>query len=897
MFNNNLHYLEDIIDGEVELAAVLDNKAERSALIQKRGPAVDEHIFKQCRVDSLLWAYRDIGYLYARLNPLGEKYNREFTRLPEFQEESYHKLSLEEFGLSDSDLDTEFFGGKSVGKRPLREILGWFNQTYCSSIGVEFLHIQNKTIREWLIEKMESVKNTPRLSREQKVIILDDLIKNEEMESFLHRTFIGQKRFSLQGADVLIPSLHFLTDNASRSGIGEIILGTSHRGRLSVLNFILNLSPEDIFFHFEENFVPEMPGGSGDVKYHIGYCTRHVNDDGTAVNITLLPNSSYLESVDAIVEGDARGVQDLKNDTLGNKVMPVLIHGDASFAAQGVVTETLNLSRLPQYTTRGTIHIVINNQIGFTTSSIRGRSGLNPTDVAKMMPVPIFHVNGDDPESVIYVTELALEYRRRFHGDAVVDIYCYRKYGHNEGDEPSYTQPYMYELIKNHESVASLFLKKCLADGIVTIDEAEKMRNTYRETLALSLKHEREKNVVIKKLSADITEADWEDVITAVDETTLIDIIKKITTVPPNFNIHSRLKGIIENNFQKFSKKDQIEWGISEALAFGTLLLEGIPVRLSGQDSERGTFSQRHLVWWEVEKVDCCNYIPLANLSKNQAEIIICASPLSEYAVLAFEYGYAISRPDVLVIWEAQFGDFVNGGQVIIDNYIIAGRSKWGVENSLVMLLPHGYEGQGPEHSNGHMERFLRLCAEDNIRVCNVTTPSQYFHLLRKQKKSNKLRPLIIMTPKSLLRHPRSVSSLQELSKGSFQRILEDQADENIGRLLFCTGKISYDLTNESNEARSKTIGIVRVEQLYPFPKNEIAAILRKYKSVRSYYWVQEEPQNRGAWGYMREQFDKCFPKIHLNYIGRNASASPAVGSLKIHNEEQKSIVARALQK
>jgi 2-oxoglutarate dehydrogenase, E1 component len=896
MFNNNLNYMEDLIDGEVELAAVLENKAERFALVKKCGPAVDEHIFKQCCVDSLLWAYRDIGYLYAKLNPLGEKYNREFTRLPEFQEESYHKLSLEEFGLSDADRDTEFFGGKSVGKRPLREILDWFNQTYCSSIGVEFLHIQNKNIREWLIEKMESVKNTPELSREQKRIILDDLIKNEEMENFLHRTFIGQKRFSIQGADVLIPALHFLTDSASRSGIEEIVLGTSHRGRLSVLNFILNLSPEDIFFHFEENFMPEMPGGSGDVKYHIGYCTKHVNDDGTAVNITLLPNSSYLESVDAIVEGDARGVQDLKNDALGNKVIPVLIHGDASFSAQGVVAETFNLSRLPRYTTRGTIHIVINNQIGFTTSSIQGRSGLNPTDVAKMLPVPIFHVNGDNPESVIYVIDLALEYRRTFHSDVVVDIYCFRKYGHNEGDEPSYTQPYMYELIKSHEGAASLFFKKCLTEGIVTADEPEKMRNSYRETLVFSLKHEREKNATVKNLSAVIKEPEWDDTVTAVDETTLIDIIKKITTIPPNFNIHSRLKNIIENNFRKFSENGQIEWGMSEALAYGTLLLEGIPVRLSGQDSERGTFSQRHLVWWELEKMDCCHYIPLANLSKNQAEIMLCASPLSEYSVLAFEYGYATARPDALVIWEAQFGDFVNGGQVIIDNYIIAGRSKWGVENDLVMLLPHGYEGQGPEHSNGHMDRFLHLCAEDNIRVCNVSTPSQYFHLLRKQKKGRKLRPLVIMTPKSLLRHPRSVSSLHDLSKGSFQRILEDQADKGIGRLLFCTGKIYYDLTGASKKDRNKIIGIVRVEQLYPFPRNEIDAVLRKYRSVKSYYWVQEEPQNRGAWGYMREQFDKYFSEIDLKYIGRNASASAATGSLKLHNEEQATVVARALK-
>ncbi len=898
MINNDFDYIEGLIADGRDIDSILDNRPERYAAVQRRGTFVEGMAYRQSRVDSLLWAYRDIGYLYADVNPLGESYSRQFSRIVEFQKESYHTLSLEEFGLSEADLDTEFFGGKFIGTgpMPLREILERFRRTYCSSIGVEFLHIQNRKIREWLIERIESSRNASIFPREQKLIVLTDLIKTEELEIMLHRTFIGKHRFSVQGADVVVPALHYLADSAHRYGIEEIVMGTSHRGRLPILNSILNLSPEEVFYLFEANFVPGVPGGSGDVKYHIGYCTKHVNDDGTMVNITLLPNSSHLESVDAVVEGDARGLQDRRGDHERKRIMPVILHGDASFSAQGVIAETFNLSQLRGYATGGTIHIVINNQVGFTTSPVMGRSGLNPTDIAKMMPVPIFHVNGDDPEALLHVMRLALEFRQNFHRDVVIDIYCYRRYGHNEGDEPSFTHPHMYDLIKSHESVASVYLKKCLAERIVTQDQADEIRAAYQKTLTAALSDERKMRAAQKHTRIIPGEEKDMKAVTAVEESLLEDLAKKITTVPLGFGIHPRLKRIIENNHKKFIEERNVDWGMAESLAFGSLLMEGVPVRLSGQDSERGTFSQRHLVWWDSEEKRGVHYVPLSNLAKDQAEFFVYDSPLSELSVMAFEYGYAIAREEALVMWEAQFGDFCNAAQVIIDNYLIAGRSKWNIRNGLVLLLPHGYEGLGPEHSSAHLERFLQLCAQDNIEVCNPTTAAQYFHLLRRHKKLRDQRPLIIMTPKSLLRHPLAASPLSELSGGAFHRVIEDESRENIERLLFCSGKIYYDLLEALNKNPGKPIGIVRVEMLYPFPQKEIEGALEKYKKIKSYCWVQEEPRNRGAWQFMAEQFGQYFPGIRLEYIGREASASPATGSLREHGEEQIAIVSTAME-
>ena len=908
MFNNSFDYLEGLFGDGQSLESALDNRAERFATASAPPSAPpSEIVFKQTRVDSLLWAYREIGYLYANLNPFGEEYARDYTRVEEYRNSSYRRLEIESFDLSEADLDTDFFGGKSAGKAPLRDIVARFKRTYCGFVGVEFLHIRDKLIRDWFIERFESSENATVFSASRKRIILDDLIKTEEMENFLHSSFIGQKRFSIQGADVTVPVLHFLVDKASDSGIEDIVMGTSHRGRLSILNLILDKSPEDIFYLFEDDHAPGVPGGSGDVKYHIGYCARHAHADGTSVNITLLPNSSHLESVDAIVEGNARGLQDLKGDVFGKRVLPIIIHGDASFAGQGVVSETFNLSRLPDYSTGGTVHIVINNQVGFTTSPLRGRSGLNPTDVARAVEAPVLHVNGDEPEAAAHAALLALDFRQEFNRDIVIDIVCYRRHGHNEGDEPSYTQPYMYSLIKDHQSAAALYLKKCLEEGVVESGEIEESRAAYIKSLNEALSSERRKSPGAAADSAEKTDvwsstgvrtgADPKTPETSVPENTLQAIAGKVLQVPEDFGMQPRLRRLLEGNYKKFTESGMVDWALAESMAFGSLLLEGIPVRLSGQDSERGTFSHRHLVWWEKERENCCSIIPLQGLSADQAQFAVCNSPLAEYSVLAFEFGYSVSRMDALVLWEAQFGDFVNGAQVIVDSYVAAARSKWNVHADLVLLLPHGYEGLGPEHSNGHLARFLQLCAENNMTVCNPTTPSQYFHLLRNQKKRRYSPPLVLMTPKSLLRLPASFSPLGELADGAFRKAIDDGPSDVTDRLLFCSGKIYYELKAAQVGAEGgKRVRIARMEQLYPFPADEIGVILKSHGTGNEIFWVQEEPKNRGAWTYIRGKFDEDFPETRIGYIGREPSASPAAGTMKQHREEQGSIVLRAVK-
>ncbi len=898
MFNNHLEYIEEILppDDYDALEEILENRAEWYATEDEVTTPVPDQVYRQSRLDSLLWAYRDIGHLHADLNPLGESYVKDFTRVAEFQEETHQSLRPEDFDLSEDDLDREFFPGKYMGRGrlPLREILDRFDKTYCSTVGIEFLHIQNRDIREWLLTRMEGSLNTTELSGERKIQALRDLIENEEFENFLHKSFIGQKRFSSQGADVVIPALHYLVDRAIEHRIEEIVMGTSHRGRLSILNQILHKKPGEIFQLFGEDLDTVVPG-MGDVKYHIGYCTAHENDNGGSIQITLLPNSSHLESVDAIVEGNARGLQDLRDDDDGRRTLPVLLHGDASFPAQGVVAETFNLSRLQGYSTGGTVHVVINNQIGFTTSTTKGRSGLNPTDIARMLPVPIFHVNGDDPEAVLHVMEMALDYRQTFHRDVVVDVFCYRKYGHNEGDEPSYTQPVMYSLIEEHKSPAEIYAEKCIESGLVTVETVETWRKEFKDSFSSTL--DRVKDKESEYWDEKQTEKKkTEEPDTSVEEKTLRKIIDIATTVPEELDLHRRLKRIIEKKRKSFDENSTVDWGLAETLAMGSLLLEKIPVRLSGQDSERGTFSHRHLVWWEVEKEDCCHYIPLSSLSIHQADFNVYNSPLSEYSVLAFEYGYAVARPDALVMWEAQFGDFVNGAQIIIDNYLIAAKTKWAVKNGLVLLLPHGYEGMGPEHSSAHMERFLLLCAEENMQVCNVSTPAQYFHLLRRQKKAASEIPLVIFTPKSLLRHQLALSPLKDFTGGRFRRIINRVNDSSITRLIFCTGKVYYDLLENSDEKTGSETGIVTIEQLYPFPKEELAGVIEKYGKVKEYLWVQEESRNRGAWYYMKDRFSEYFPEIYITYTGRTKSASPATGSPKQHNEEQQAIINAAIK-
>ncbi|MBN2551531.1 MAG: 2-oxoglutarate dehydrogenase E1 component, partial [Spirochaetales bacterium] len=818
-------------------------------------PAPDEQgRSKQSRVDSLLWAYRDVGYFYAYLNPLRPRHEPSQNYLYPRAKGAYEQLSLESFGLSREDLDREFYAGRAMkpSRAPLREILQAFKETYCSTFGVEFLHIQNKPIRNWLMQTMESRRNRPDFSARQRRAILEELIRAEEFEQFLHKTFIGQKRFSLEGAEVVVPALHSLVNAAGKPGssggpgIEEIVIGTAHRGRITLLNQILDMPAEEVFTLFEDNHSPGQYGGSGDVKYHLGYSTDHRHEDGTSVHVTLVSNPSHLESVDGVVEGKSRAVQSRSRwggfMKATKRVLPVILHGDAAFSGQGVVAEIFNLSQLRGYHTGGTIHVIINNQIGFTTSSRDSRSTFFPTDVAKMTSVPVFHVNGDDPEAVVYAMDLALRFRQKMSQDVIVDIICYRRHGHNEGDEPSFTNPRMYKLIRQHPGVTSKYGAMCAELGVMSGEEQKALRREYSAGLRQALKTAREHPPAptLEPFQGD----DWaglhgrythEPVPTGVKRKTLEELADALTRIPERFNIHAKLRRILEVKKQRLEQEGTLDWAFAEALSFATLLLEGIPVRLSGQDCERGTFSQRHSAWWDTESAEALPYVPLNHLKADQARFFAYDSPLSEYSILAFEYGFSLNSPRTLVIWEAQFGDFCNGAQVVIDNFIAAAEAKWQRSSGLVMLLPHGYEGQGPEHSSAHLERFLQLCAEENMEVCNLTTPAQYFHLLRRQMKRDFRKPLVLMSPKSLLRHPLAVSRLDELTRGHFQPVVDappvtadldprDAAaaaggkERVVKRLMLCSGKIYYDLWERRREIRAFDSWIIRIEQLYPFP-------------------------------------------------------------------------------
>jgi 2-oxoglutarate dehydrogenase E1 component len=885
---------------------------------------------KQSRVDSLLWAYRDVGYFYAYLNPLRPKHEPSQNYLYPRAKGAYEQLSIESFGLTEEDLDREFSTGRAMkpARAPLRQILRAFQETYCSTFGVEFLHIQNKPIRNWLLHAMESCRNRPDFSAARRREILEDLIRAEEFEQFLHKTFIGQKRFSLEGAEVVVPALHSLVNAAAAVsaadgvGIDEIVIGTAHRGRITLLNQILNMPVEEIFTLFEDNHQPGQYGGSGDVKYHLGYSTDHSHEDGSSVHVTLVSNPSHLESVDGVVEGKTRAVQSQSRwgsfMRATKRVLPVILHGDAAFSGQGVVAEIFNLSQLRGYHTGGTIHVIINNQIGFTTSSRDSRSTFFPTDVAKMTSVPVFHVNGDDPEAVVYAMDLALRFRQKMSQDVIVDIICYRRHGHNEGDEPSFTNPRMYKLIREHPGVASKYAGRCAELDVMSPERQKALRKEYSAGLRRALKTAREHppEPTLKPFQGD----EWaglhggytqKAVSTGVKRKTLEDIAGTLTRVPDGFNIHSKLKRILEDKRQRLEREGTLDWALAEALSFGTLLLEGVPVRLSGQDCERGTFSQRHSAWWDTESATVTPYVPLNHLSSGQARFFVYDSPLSEYSILAFEYGFSLNSPRTLVIWEAQFGDFSNGAQVVIDNFIAAAETKWQRSSGLVMLLPHGYEGQGPEHSSAHLERYLQLCAEQNMEVCNLTTPAQYFHLLRRQMNRDFRKPLVLMSPKSLLRHPLAVSRLDELTRGAFQPVLDetpvaaepdsrDKASAGNGggvkRLILCSGKVFYDLWERRREIGAFDTAILRIEQLYPFPAGSLGKTLDGYPGVRELLWAQEEPENRGALRYMREQFLINFPDRHFTFVSRPGSASPAVGSHRQHEAEQRELVDRALQ-
>jgi len=860
--------------------------------------------YRQSRVDSLLWAYRDIGYLYARVNPLGG-HGPEHDYLRRTQTGVFQKLTLEEFGIAPEDMDTIFSAGRDMkpSPAPLRDIIAAFQQTYCGSIGVEFLHIQDKNIRKWLISKMESVHNQPSLRPNQKRTILEDLLRTEALEQTLGQAFVGQKRFSLEGSEAIIPGLHFLVDSARRYGIDEFVIGTTHRGRLAILNTILHMTPAEIFSRFEENFRPGISGGTGDVKYHIGYDTDHILDDGGVAHISMVANSSHLESVDAVVEGKARALQDWKQDRERKRIVPILLHGDAAFSGQGVVAETLNLARLEGYTTGGTIHIIINNQIGFTTPARQGRSSAFPTNMAKALPVPIFHINGDDPEALVYAADLALRFRQTYGGDCILDVFCYRRHGHNEADEPSFTHPYMYQIIRDHPSVATLYGQRCAEEGVISADEQEAVAEEFRAELKEALDKSRTEAVS----QIDTTQGPgWagidgqythHPVETGALEETLRRVAHHVTTVPEGFHVHRTLQRILERKRKAFDEEGTLDWAFAETLAFGSLLLEGIRVRLSGEDCARGTFSQRHLTWWDTETAPPRSYTPLAEIAAEQAKFVAIDSPLSEYSVLGFEYGYSLINPYTLVLWEAQFGDFANGAQVIIDNYVASAESKWGRLSGLVLLLPHGCEGQGPDHSSARPERFLQLAAGNNMQICNLTTPAQYFHALRHQVKAPYRKPLVIMTPKSLLRHAQAVSGLPELVRGCFQAVLDDTCEPGaVRRVLLCSGKVYYELLARREEVGRQDTALVRVEQLYPFPEWALTTCFDRYEHLEDVHWVQEEPKNGGAWNYMHEQFQTHFPAVALRYHGRPESGSSATGAFKQYQREQTQLIMEAFE-
>ncbi len=853
-----------------------------------------EEVVKQAKVLQLINMYRVRGHLLSELDPLGNR-------------SVYHpELDPSSFNFTVWDLDRKFITGGfgSLKTATLREILDMLHKTYCEKIGVEYMHIQSPAEKVWLQSKMEPNRNTPDFDTQTKVNIISKLIYAESFENFVQTKFIGHKRFSLEGSETLIPVLDYLLNLASEHQILEVVLGMSHRGRLNVLTNIIGKSYESIFSEFEDIQDTSSIQGSGDVKYHLGATGKYTTNNGNKIEVSLASNPSHLEWVDPVVEGIVRAKQTRLEDSIAHqKVMPILIHGDAAFAGQGVVAETLNLSQLSGYRTGGTIHIIVNNQIGFTTTPEDARSTTYATDVAKMIQAPIFHVNGDDPEASLWAAKIAFEYKFVFKKDVVIDLFGYRRHGHNEGDEPGFTQPLLYDKIKSHPSVRKIYENKLLKDGIITETEIEQIQNNYNQSISKSFESIKRKstsflNEAPLAVSKKEIQAIKKENETAISEKSLTDIVNALSSLPDGFNGHPKLKRFLEKRKKLIDGTEQADWALAESIAFGSLLLEGTPVRLSGQDSVRGTFSQRHLAFTDITNGN--QYFPLNHISNNQAKLEALDSSLSEAAVLGFEYGYSTADPLALVIWEAQFGDFANGAQIIIDNFIVASFEKWGLTNSVVLLLPHGFEGQGPEHSSARLERFLILCAEDNIQVCNPTTPAQYFHLLRRQIKLSVQKPLVIMTPKSLLRLPTASSSKEEFISGKFEEFLNDQTVNNkdiVTKIILTSGKVFYDLLKYKVNNKINDTAIVRIEQYYPFNSDKLKSILKFYKNAERIIWVQEEPKNMGAWNFLSGKFyDLISTNQKLICVSRPASASPANGSAKISNQQQENLIKEAFQ-
>lgn len=842
----------------------------------------------------LITMYRMRGHVLADLDPLGKEpgYNPE--------------LDLAYYDLSIWDLDREFYCGGLGGKEKatLREIISLLRATYCSNIGAEYMHLLDLDERDWLSKTMESTGNKANLSKDEKREILHKLNQAMAFEEFLHKKYIGHKRFSLEGAETLIPMIHFLLEKAGTHQIEKVFLGMAHRGRLNMLVNIMNKPYHKVFSEFEGNIDPDSIQGSGDVKYHLGARGKHRTANGHEITMELLPNPSHLEAVNPVVEGAARATQDFHPDKdAQKKILPVLMHGDAAFAGQGVVAETLNMSQLDGYKTGGTIHIIINNQIGFTTLPKDGRSTEYASDLAKMILAPIFHVNGDKPEAAIHAIRMALEYRQKFGKDVIIDLIGYRKHGHNEGDEPAFTQPGMYKEISGHPPARDLYTEYLVKNGELTKEETQQIFDEFEQLLQEAFEDAKEapnleitKNHLIRKETEQKQWDKYPDTTYPAEE--LKDIAVKLNTVPPDFDANPKLLRQLAKRAEIVSNNERkIDWGFAELLSFGSLLKSGISIRLTGQDVERGTFSHRHAVLHGTETNQTC--VPLNNLSDDQAPFYVYNSLLSEFAALGFEFGYSAANLNNLVIWEAQFGDFANGAQIIIDQFISSSEAKWGQKSALVLNLPHGYEGQGPEHSSARLERFLQLCAEDNIQVMNLTTPAQYYHMLRRQVLQKDKKPAVLMTPKSLLRHPLATSNTEELANGRFMPFIPDAKFTDASktkRLIICSGKVYYDLIAHREEKKIDNVAIARLEQFYPLADNEIREYLKEFSSVKDIVWCQEEPQNMGAWFFIAPRFNELLAKGQkLRYVGRQASASPAAGQKKVHDAEQLKLLEDAL--
>ena len=870
-----------------------------SSARRRQGPAAGSgavHERKQIQVGTLIDAYRTRGHQLADIDPLKR-----------MEKIDVREVQLHECGLSGADLQTEFQTPTlhGIDAATLEDIVDHLQKIYCGTIGYEYMYINHTTQKQWLQHRIENYWAKPDLSPESRKWILERLTAAEGLEKYLHSRYVGQKRFSLEGGESLIVIMSTLVQRASAAGCKELIVGMAHRGRLNVLVNILGKNPAELFEEFEGKHSHDNTLSSGDVKYHQGFSSDVESEDGKFMHLALAFNPSHLEIVSPVVEGSVRSRQDRYGDSEGLHVIPISIHGDAAFAGQGVVMETFNMADSRGFSTKGTVHIIVNNQVGFTTSNLTdARSTLYASDVAKMINAPIFHVNGDDPEAVMFVSQLALDFRNEFHKDVVIDLVCYRRHGHNEADEPSATQPMMYKTIKALPTTRKIFGDKLVADAIVDSNYPQTLVDSFRDklddgvTVAPSIGVDLEYNAKHGVAWGDYENNDWRAPYEhKLPLETLQKLATALTTLPEGLSLHSRVRKIVEDRRKMTAGAQAIDWGYAENLAYATLLHHGHPVRLSGQDCGRGTFFHRHAVLHNQN--DGSSFVPLRNVFEGQPNFLVIDSVLSEEAVLAFEYGYATADPSTMVIWEAQFGDFANGAQVVIDQFISSGETKWGRLCGMAMFLPHGYEGQGPEHSSARLERFLQLCAEENMQVLVPSTPAQAYHMIRRQMLRPMRRPLIVMTPKSLLRHRLAVSTLEDLADGKFEPVLGEPDEHDpaqIERLVFCSGKVFYDLLEKRRETESSKVALVRIEQLYPFPYEEIHQVVARYPNANEVVWCQEEPRNQGAWRSTRHRIERILREDQkLEFAGRPPSASPAVGYANLHIQEQNKLVMEAL--